>query len=97
MAAALAGCVVVGPGSDSDPGTDAGDGDGDTAGDGDGDTAGDTAGDGNGDGDGDMGLVVDLSVEALIDVNATSATFEQTRHPNDYQGKVSGWYFGHST
>lgn len=42
-------------------------------------------------------LDVDLSVDAITDVNATSTTFEQPVHPNDYQGMVSAWYFGHAT
>ena len=42
-------------------------------------------------------LAVDLSVPALTDVNATSATFEQPVHPNDFQGGISAWYFGHAT
>ncbi len=40
---------------------------------------------------------IDLSVDALQDVNPTSETFDQPVHPNDYQGMVSAWYFGHST
>ena len=40
---------------------------------------------------------IDLSVDALQDVNPTSATYEQPVHPDDYQGMVSAWYFGHST
>ncbi len=34
---------------------------------------------------------------ALLDVNPTSATFNQTVSPRDYLGQVSAWYFGHST
>ena len=34
---------------------------------------------------------------ALVDVNATSATFDQAVSPRDYLQKVSAWYFGHAT
>ncbi len=34
---------------------------------------------------------------ALLDVNSTSPTFGQYILPADYQGKVSAWYFGHTT
>lgn len=34
---------------------------------------------------------------ALVDVNPTSATFEQAVSPRDYLEKVSGWYFTHAT
>ena len=34
---------------------------------------------------------------ALLDVNATSPTFNQYILPEDYKGLVSAWYFGHST
>lgn len=34
---------------------------------------------------------------SLVDVNATSATFEQQVSPRDYLEAVSGWYFGHAT
>lgn len=40
---------------------------------------------------------IDLGVLALLDVNPTSATFDQTRHPDDYPGQISAWYFGHAT
>lgn len=43
------------------------------------------------------GLNVDLSVDALEDVNPSSATHGETRHPADYEGAVSAWYFGHAT
>ena len=33
----------------------------------------------------------------LVDVNATSSTHNHLVSPRDYQGKVSGWYFGHAT
>ena len=33
----------------------------------------------------------------LMDVNPTSDTYETTVSPRDYIGKVSGYYFGHST
>lgn len=32
---------------------------------------------------------------ALIDVNQTSATYNQTVSPRDYLDQVTGWYFGH--
>ena len=41
--------------------------------------------------------VRDLSVSALMDVNATSPSFGEAVHPDDYEGVVSGWYFGHAT
>jgi hypothetical protein len=34
---------------------------------------------------------------ARMDVNSTSATHGEIVSPHDYQGKVSGWYFGHAT
>ncbi len=34
---------------------------------------------------------------ALSDVNSTSATFGKMVSPRDYEGNVSGWYFGHAT
>jgi hypothetical protein len=43
------------------------------------------------------GVKVDLSVAPIEDVNSTSATHGQDLHPNDYQGSVSAWYFGHAT
>lgn len=33
----------------------------------------------------------------LIDVNPTSATYNQDVSPRDYLGQVSGWYFTYST
>jgi hypothetical protein len=33
----------------------------------------------------------------LVDVNATSSTYESVVSPRDYEGQISGWYFGHST
>jgi len=33
---------------------------------------------------------------ALLDVNATSPTFNSSVLPEDYDGFVSAWYFGHS-
>jgi len=33
----------------------------------------------------------------LLDVNATSPTFNQYILSEDYEGLVSAWYFGHST
>ncbi len=40
------------------------------------------------------GLVPDFH---LADVNPGSARYGQDVSPRDYLGKVSGWYFGHST
>ncbi len=34
---------------------------------------------------------------ARMDVNSTSATSGQVISPRDYEGQVSGWYFGHAT
>jgi hypothetical protein len=34
---------------------------------------------------------------SLADVNSTSATFNTMVSPRDHLGKVSAWYFGHST
>lgn len=34
---------------------------------------------------------------SLPDVNPTSASFETSVSPRSRQGKVSAWYFGHST
>ena len=34
---------------------------------------------------------------ALLDLNPTSATFEQTVSPRDYLSQASGWYFTHAT
>ena len=34
---------------------------------------------------------------ALVDVNATSSTFDQAVSPRDYLQQVSAWYFGHAT
>ena len=34
---------------------------------------------------------------ALVDVNSTSATYDQAVSPRDYLQKVSAWYFGHAT
>ena len=33
----------------------------------------------------------------LLDVNPTSPTFNQYIVPEDFQGKISAWYFGHAT
>ena len=57
--------------------------------------SGDEAGESSGEESG--GPTVDLGVEPLMDVNASSASFNQAVHPNDYQGGVSAWYFGHAT
>jgi len=40
------------------------------------------------------GAVPDFS---LMDVNPTSATFDQAVSPRDELEKVSAWYFGHAT
>ena len=40
---------------------------------------------------------IDLGVDALVDVNPTSATADQLVDPRDYEGVVSAWYFGHAT
>jgi len=34
---------------------------------------------------------------ALLDVNPTSPTFNHYIVPEDLQGKISAWYFGHAT
>ena len=34
---------------------------------------------------------------SLVDVNATSPTFDEVVSPSDLRGQVSVWYFGHST
>ena len=34
---------------------------------------------------------------SLTDVNPASARFGEEISPRDYLGKVSAWYFGHST
>ena len=47
-----------------------------------------------GEGEGSAQQVADF---ALIDVNPTSATFDQPVSPRDYLGQVTGWYFGHAT
>ena len=33
----------------------------------------------------------------LLDVNPTSASFEEYIVPGDFQGMISAWYFGHAT
>jgi hypothetical protein len=33
----------------------------------------------------------------LVDVNATSPTYNETVSPRDFLGQVSAWYFGHAT
>ncbi len=33
----------------------------------------------------------------MLDVNPTSASYDQGVSPRDYLQKVSAWYFGHST
>ncbi len=34
---------------------------------------------------------------ALMDLNSTSPTYNQSVSPRDYVGEVSAWYFGHAT
>lgn len=34
---------------------------------------------------------------SLLDVNPTSATFDQAVSPRDHLQRVSAWYFGHAT
>ena len=34
---------------------------------------------------------------ALVDVNPSSSSFEQTLSPQNYLGQATAWYFGHST
>lgn len=34
---------------------------------------------------------------ALVDVNSTSSTHEQSVSPREYLQQVSAWYFGHAT
>lgn len=34
---------------------------------------------------------------SLTDENESSPTFNQQVSPRDFQGAVSGWYFGHAT
>ena len=50
-------------------------------------------------GGGDTGdpVMVDLTVAGLEDVNASSPSFGETLHPNDFTGAATAWYFGHST
>ncbi len=40
------------------------------------------------------GIVPDF---ALVDVNPSSATYQQSVSPREYLQKVSAWYFGHAT
>lgn len=44
--------------------------------------------------EGESDQVPDFS---LVDVNPTSATYNQRVSPRDYLGKTSAWYFGHAT
>ena len=45
---------------------------------------------------GDLGreAMPDFSV---VDVNANSARYQEAISPRDYTGRISAWYFGHST
>ena len=38
-----------------------------------------------------------VSAFRLVDQNPTSSRFSQEVSPRDYVGRVSVWYFGHST
>ena len=42
-------------------------------------------------------LNVALSVDGIMDVNASSTSYNQAVQPSDYSGTVSAWYFGHAT
>jgi hypothetical protein len=44
--------------------------------------------------DGPSGLAPDFSLE---DVNPNSSLYQTSVSPTDYLGRVSAWYFGHST
>ncbi|MFK7738483.1 MAG: hypothetical protein AB8B50_20830 [Pirellulaceae bacterium] len=44
--------------------------------------------------EGEGASVPDFTLE---DVNATSASYEQSVSPRDYLEQVSAWYFGHSS
>lgn len=41
-----------------------------------------------------LDVVPDFS---LLDVNEKSPTFDQNVSPRQFEGKISAWYFGHST
>jgi hypothetical protein len=43
---------------------------------------------------GDDGIAPDFG---LLDVNESSASFDEVVSPRDYLEKVSGWYFAHAT
>lgn len=34
---------------------------------------------------------------SLVDVNPTSASYNQSISPRDYIGQTTAWYFGHAT
>ena len=34
---------------------------------------------------------------ALVDVNSTSDTYNQSVSPRDYSQQISAWYFGHAS
>ena len=38
-----------------------------------------------------------LPDSALVDVNSASETFNQTIRFEDFRGRISAWYFFHST
>jgi hypothetical protein len=42
-------------------------------------------------------VMIDLNVDGLEDVNASSTSYGETLHPNDFTGQTIAWYFGHST
>ena len=52
--------------------------------------------DDNGGNGGGPGLGAVPSFE-ITDVNPNSATWDQSVSPRDHLGRVSAWYFGHST
>jgi hypothetical protein len=43
------------------------------------------------------GFVAEAPDFSLMDVNATSASYQQQVSPRDYLQQVSAWYFGHAT
>ena len=45
----------------------------------------------------DAGVALELAAFTLEDVNPASPRFGQQVGPADYGGKVTGWYFGHSS
>ena len=45
----------------------------------------------------DAGVALKVAAFTLEDVNPASPRFGQQVGPADYGGKVTGWYFGHSS